>query len=164
MNNKIKIFIIASILLNILLGGMLAGHLLRVAKHRDHLPPLYEETINIEKAKLEKFRKVLHNAHLNNRDLYEKIRETRNKALEILTDETFDEFAYQKHVEILHGLRGQMMQRFANAVKKLAMELTSEDRADLAEILRHPPPPQGHRPTTDHKDIAPSEEVSRPSL
>lgn len=146
MNNKIKAFILASILLNVLLGGVILGHVLKMARYGRHLPPLSEEQLNLHGEKLERFREILHGAHLENRDLYEKIRQAREEALEILTAETFDESAYQKQVEILHNLRGQMMQRFADAVKKLAKELTPNERAALAEILRHPPPPDGHRP------------------
>lgn len=146
MSRKVKILILASVLLNVLLTGMILGHFSHWIGHtwsRSHAVDLPQEKKDYIQAALRK-------AFKENRSLHDEMRRRREHTLRILKTEPFDEAAYQREVENIHTLRGQMMQHLADTVKKLAKELSPEERQALAEILRRPPPykrlPGGYPP------------------
>ncbi len=146
MSRKIKIFIMASVLFNLLLAGVLAGHL----SHRWGTAHRWQAKIELPKERQDHIRAVLRKAFKENRPLYDAMKQSREEALRILKAEPFDEDAYQHEVEKLHALRGKVMQHLADTVKELAKELTPKEREALAAILRRPPPykrlPGGYPP------------------
>ncbi|HWP47466.1 MAG TPA: periplasmic heavy metal sensor [Candidatus Limnocylindrales bacterium] len=142
MSRKIKILMLGSLFLNILLIGASIGHISH-SLGRNHWgrKPGPEFTVQLPKDKEKLFFETMEKARLENKEIYRQIRETREKAIAILTAPEFDEAAYQREVEKLHELRGQMKQRFANATIELAKQFNQTERKALAEYLRHPPPP-----------------------
>lgn len=140
MSKKIKILIIGSLLLNVLLIGVIIGHI----SHRLSREPFFrrharEFAVKLPADKRELFSKTMEGVHLENREIHRQIREARKRALRILTAPEFDEAAYQTEVDKLNRLRGHMMQRLADVTKELAKQLDQEERKGLAEHLRHPP-------------------------
>jgi uncharacterized membrane protein len=148
MNKTIKILIICSVLINILLIGVIFGHVShRVTGKRFIRRQAPEFTVKLPADKKELFFETMKKVHLDNRDIHRKIRGEREKTISILTAPVFDETAYQTQVKKVHELRGFMMQRLADATEDLANQFTQEERVALAEHLRHPPrPPRGERP------------------
>lgn len=146
MSRKIRAFILVSILLNLLLGGVILGHVLKVMGRGGHLPDIGSKDMRISAEQLTRIRTQLHAAHLANGELFELVWQQRKKALQTILDEPFDEVSYQQQIESIHHLRGQAMQRIADEVKTMALKLNSNERAALAEILRHPPPPESPVP------------------
>ncbi len=145
MSKKMKTLIVVSLLLNVLLVGIIIGH----ALHRfggKHFFRRYgaELTVRLPADKEKLFFETMKQVHMENKDIRKQIRETREKAISILTAPEFDETAYQIEAEKLHELRGRMMQQLAGATKELAAHFNQEERKALAKHLRRPPrPPLG---------------------
>lgn len=87
--------------------------------------------------KAELFLKTVEKVHLNNRNIYNQIREERKEAMKILAAPEFDEAAYQLELKKLHKLGDLMMQGLANATIELARQFGQEERRALAQHLRH---------------------------
>ncbi len=140
-----KTLIVVSLLLNVLLIGIIVGHV----SHRfggKHFFRRYgsELTVKLPADKEKLFFETMKQVHMENKDIRKQIRETREKAISILTAPEFDETAYQIEAEKLHELRGRMMQQLAAATKELATHFNQEERKALAKHLRRPPrPPLG---------------------
>ena len=151
MTKTIKLLILGSVVLNILLIGVIIGHVsYRLGwkeSGRRHVPEL---AVKLPADKEELFLQTMKGVHLENRNVLRQIRDTRERALSVLTAPEFDEAAYQNEVVKLHWLRGLMMQRLAGAAKELAKQFNQEERKALAEHLRRPPrPPLGARSMHD---------------
>jgi uncharacterized membrane protein len=141
MSRKIKILMLGSLFLNILLIGASIGHISH-SLGRDYFDrePKPKFTAQLPRDKEKLFFEAMEKARLENKDIYRQIRETREKAIAILTAPEFDEEAYRREVEKLHELRSQMKQRFANTTIELAKQFNQAERKALAEYLRRPPP------------------------
>lgn len=142
MSKKMKVLIIGSLLLNVLFVGVIIGNmsdcLLRERFWGRHAREIGSK-LSKDKAKL--FLDTVERVHLNNRDLHKQIRETRERAMKILTAREFDEAAYQIEVDKLHKLRGLMMRRFADATIELTRQFNRKERRVLAQYLRRPERP-----------------------
>jgi uncharacterized membrane protein len=141
MSNRIRALVIASLLLNILFTGIFIGHFFRLIESP---PPPHEieaSDFNLTDKQLLRIEESLHATHRANQPLFEKIQEKKDKALLILKSSPFDAVAYQAHVDAIHQLRGRSLQQIVDTVKELAPMLDDSERAALAEIMRHPPPP-----------------------
>jgi len=143
MTKSIKAFIIASVLLNLLLAGVIFGH----ASKRFMRPPEgIIATLPQEKRAL--YEDAMDKAEAENKTLHEAFVSSRRASGKILRTEPFDRAAYMAEMQKAHEIRGQMMQRMANSVAELAGKFTPEERAILAKSLREramhkgaPPPP-----------------------
>jgi uncharacterized membrane protein len=146
MGTRIRILVIASLLLNVLLIGVLIGNishrLFREEFPRRH-PLELAGKLPADKEKL--YFEMMERVNLENREVRKKIDEARDRVLSILRAPEFDEASYQVEAAKLDKLHGLMMQRFAEATKELAKQLNQEERKVLAEFLRQPPPPPPHR-------------------
>ena len=143
MTRNMKILIVASLVLNLLLAGVIIGN---VSHHmgRKHFGSKQHEQKLVAKLPPEKqrlFRDVMERAHAESDDIRKQIGETRERALSILTAPEFDERSFQAEVEKLHDLRGLKMQRLADATKELAKQFDAEERTVLGGYLKRPPPP-----------------------
>jgi uncharacterized membrane protein len=141
MSRKIKILILASLLLNILLSGIIIGdvshRLGRDRFDRKHGPE-FAGQLPEDKKKL--FFEAMEKIRLENKDIYKQMRETRGKSISILIAPEFDAKAYQREIEKLHELRGLVTQRLANTTKELAKQFNQEERRALAVYIRRPLP------------------------
>ena len=145
MSTKIKVLTIASLLLNVLLIGVVIGDM----SHRSDREPFWgrhgqEMASRLPENKAELFRETLQRVHLHNKDVHKKIRESRKRAMKILTAPEFDEAAYRVEVDKIHELKGFMKRRLADATIDLAKQFDQEERKALAQHLKRPPrPPRG---------------------
>jgi uncharacterized membrane protein len=138
-----KILIVASLVLNVLLAGVIMGNVSH-QMGRKYLGFKQHERKLVAKLPPEKqrlFRDAMERAHLECEDLRKQIGNTRERALSILTAPEFDERAFQAEVEKLHDLRGMIAQRLADATMELAKQFDSEERKVLGGYLKRPPPP-----------------------
>jgi len=137
MSNKIKIILTVSIILNVLLVGVLIGlyaddfkehKKMRADMHRslDKLPD--------EKAKLVK--KTMRGLHKETKKTRKHVRKTRENINNIISAPVFDESAYDKEIENLQRLQSEIMVKFGNATKELAVQLEQEEREIVAELLK----------------------------
>ncbi len=147
MSRVIKIVLIASLLFNVLFTGAAIGYFSHFFLKRNHpgktqhphlLPELPPEKQRI-------FLETMKKTHLLNRDIHKKLKKARQRAIEIVADENFNENDYLIVVKQIHNYRLEMMERLANATIELADKFNSRERAILAEMLRHPPPPLEER-------------------
>jgi uncharacterized membrane protein len=137
MSKKMKMMVISSLLLNALLIGVIIGNW----SHRfgrEHFIGRHAELISkLPQEKAELFLKTVERAHLNNRNIYHRIREVRKEAMKILAAPEFDEAAYRLELKKLHELGDLMMQGLANATIELARQFSQKERRVLAQHLRH---------------------------
>ena len=138
MSKKMKILIFSSLLLNVLLTGVVIGDV----SHRFHKEYFVRKSVEEFASKLPGDKAALlletvERVHLNNRDAYNQIRETREEAMKLLSADEFDEAAYRLQVEKIHKLRSLMKRRLADATIELAKQFSQEERRALAQHLRH---------------------------
>lgn len=143
MNNKLKLMIFCSLLLNVLFIGAAVGFF-----YNHDTPPPEERILSI-----------LNNAHIaperriglknkvsqmqrGNNTRWEEIKKVREESLQILTAETFDATAYREKLSELFNSRDKHHKRMTNLIVEIASELSQKDRMALAEALRRPPPPR----------------------
>jgi uncharacterized membrane protein len=140
MSKKVKILVVASVVLNVLLAGVIIGHVAQMnrwsAFRNDRalaakLPP----------EKYNRFTEVMGGARAECKQIRRQIRETRKLTLGILMAPKFDEPSFQREVEKLRELRGQVSDRMAGATLQLAREFDPEERKLLGRYLERPPRP-----------------------
>jgi uncharacterized membrane protein len=139
-SKKIKILILCSLLLNVLLIGIIVGHLShRITGEESLRRRAPDLAVKLPPDKKVLFLETMKRVRRENRHIHRQIREARKRTLSILTAPEFNEASYQREVEKLHNLRGLMMQRLAEASKELAKKFNRGERKALAEFLRRPP-------------------------
>jgi uncharacterized membrane protein len=129
MKPTVKIFIIASVLLNILMAGVIAGHFGKRYVGNDHFKTLPADSQETLGAAMDKVKS-------DNTTLQEQLTASRKKAAGLLKTEPFDRAAYLSEMERGHKLRGQMASKMALAIADVAEQFTPEQRAALADALR----------------------------
>lgn len=139
MSRSIKIILVCSLLLNMLLGGMFAGHML----HR-----WQEETWDWHNTKLhaslppekrQMLEEAMESAFSKNRDMFREIKQAREETLQILSAPTFDAKAYDASLDKISTLYQQRKERMSKAIKKLAKSFNQQERTALAELLDRRP-------------------------
>ncbi|MCD6034283.1 MAG: hypothetical protein K0R63_24 [Rickettsiales bacterium] len=139
MSPKIKAFLLLSTLLNIMLIGIIAGHMIHKASTMsERRPPFKHLTEQLPEEKREKFQQHMAELRKANAPLREETKQIRNEAIEILTAEAFDAVAYQKKIEELHALQWKMKHQMSKLFTETAKELNQEERALLSSMLKMP--------------------------
>lgn len=140
MNKKIKIFIILSVVLNVLFVGLFCGF---VINHPHHFGSGGDMDKVLEKSNLPVERQAFIKTNLNiifdigyPREEMEKMRD---EAFKILTAENFDEVAYQEQMNKISDTRSQQRKNMGEAIKNIAKQLSLPERQALAEILKNMP-------------------------
>lgn len=139
MNKKIKILIIISLLLNILLSGLVLGHLYRHFTKRG-VPPHMESALKtLPSAKQQEFRDAMGAMHEENKAAQQAVKEARKALAETVRAEFFDPLLYQTRVNALQLLQAQQRQHMADVIKDLAQQWNEEERQVLSGMLMRPP-------------------------
>lgn len=132
---------VASILLNILLVGVIIGDASHKMSRRAPFTSLEEElSARLPEDRKAVVEKTIKSVSSESRELRKQIKDSREKALSALTDPEFDEASFEKEIKQLHDLRLLKMRRMADATKELAGQLNQEERRILAKTLGHRPP------------------------
>jgi len=137
MSNKIKIFLTVSIILNVLLVGVLIGMSADdIKEHRKMRADMHRSinTLPEEKAKLVK--QTMRGLHKETRKTRKQVRNTREKINEIISAPEFDVSGYDAEINSLKELQAQIMDKFSEATKELALQLEQDERKVVAELLK----------------------------
>jgi uncharacterized membrane protein len=135
MNQKLKWVILASIILNVLLVGILFGQL----PHRFDREAYYQRVMDQAVKKLPQseqaaFRRKMDQMRTEAEPIRNQIREARDETIRIVTTEPFDESAFDREVKRVNDLRVQM----SGILKKAAKQWPPEERRALGEALKRP--------------------------
>ncbi len=140
MSKRLKIILFISIIVNVLLIGVVIGHFstrFLAKKHfKDHFPEISTE-LPVEKQEM--LREAMTNLHKESRGIKRKIHKVRKQIVKILTAPEFNEQLYDKKVQELHNLHGEMAKGLSDVTKKLAVKFTPSERRVLAEIIKRRP-------------------------
>lgn len=156
MTSPLRTPLILSLVINLLMVGLVAGFFL--LRPPPPPPPPQEQTLSavdevaaqLPEEKATRLRDTMAKAFEEVKEKKKLMKKARNQTTAILRAEQFDPEAYQQEVSRLHALRGEMMQRMANATMEAAAELNPEERALLADTFKRyhgywrkcAPPPQ----------------------
>ena len=151
MKQSIKAFIIASVLLNLLMAGVIFGH---IGRHylwqRDRMSS-QELAGVLPEDKFKLFEQVMQRTEEDTSNLHEQLEEARTRAADILKAEPFNRQAYLAQIKNMQDLRAQITQHMAQSIAGFAEELTPTERVALADTLRRSGPLLHSRKTCDAK-------------
>jgi uncharacterized membrane protein len=139
MNRTIKLTFVASLILNVLLVGVLLGRLPRdVGFGRQQrieraLRDLPEPTQTRLREKLQQMRAA-------GDPIRKQIVAAREEALAIISNDPFDEAAYDRQVGKINDLQMERFQKVGQVAKEIVRDLPAEERRLFAAVLRRPPP------------------------
>ena len=143
MTKALKLVFLGSLVLNLLLLGVILGHVPRGLE-----TPSPTRTLRMEEALKKvpepaqsRFREKFAQIRAVNDPLRQQIDEARAETLRLLAAEQFDEAAYDRQISKIEELRSQMYRRMGQDFKQTAKEFSAEERRMLADVLRRPPPP-----------------------
>jgi uncharacterized membrane protein len=142
MNRNIKFAFIASLILNVLLIGVLLGQsprrfdggVLRQRRMDQALKDLPEAAQTRLREKFQQLRAAAD-------PLFEQIRKNEEEAVQLLGKEPFDESAYDRRVSKITEMRVEMTKKLSQVVKDASKDMSADERARFAQLLRRPPPP-----------------------
>lgn len=139
MSKTAKLVFLASLILNIMLLGVVLGH----------VPRSFSGTPSRQERMEQGLKKLPEPAQSRIRAVFARIRAagdpvrdqmdgSRAEALRLLGAERFDEAAYDREVAKFDRLREQMFTQMGQAIKQAAKELSPDERRMLADVLRRP--------------------------
>jgi uncharacterized membrane protein len=135
MNQKLKWIVLASILLNALLVGILFGQLPRRMDRDVYRQQIMEQAVKkLPESTRDPFRQKLADMRAAAEPIRSQIREARDESIRIVTTEPFDEAAFDRQVKKINDLRVQM----ANILKEAAKNLPPDQRRALGETMKRP--------------------------
>lgn len=129
MSKKIKILFTISVLLNVVLIGMAAGHMVKRWNHS----PMETAMKEMSPEGRHIVARELQNAFRDGHDDMRKMRQTKKELKKILTAEEFDADAFESAAEKMHEMRSEMGEKRIDVTKGLAKKLSREDRSALAK-------------------------------
>lgn len=136
MNNKIKIALTVSIILNFLFAGLLIGNVSKSFLHdkSDH-SSFMEMTEKLPPEKQKLFMERIETLKEEHKKVKQDIRNTKKEIADILRAPDFDEQLYEMKISEMHNLYRGKAKNMANTIKELAVQFTPEEREVLAEML-----------------------------
>ena len=142
MTKTVKLVFLVSLVLNILLLGVILGHVPRSLEGRPSRQERMEKALQELPDSVEaRFREKFQQIRAAGEPQRQQMDSARAEALRLLGGEPFDDAAYDQQVSKIDGLREEMFKRMGQVVKQTAKELTPEERRMFADLLRRPPPP-----------------------
>lgn len=143
MTKAVKLAFLVSLVFNLLLLGVILG---QVPRGLEATPPTRQQRMEeglkkVPEPTQSRFREKFAQIRTSSDPLRQQIDEARAETLRLLSAEPFDEAAYDRQVNKIEELRGEMFKRMGQSMKQTAKELSPEERRMLADLLRRPPPP-----------------------
>jgi len=135
MSRKIKVLVVASVVLNVLLAGVMIGSLAHQVGRWSAFRQDRALAAKLPPEKYRLFTEVMGGARSECKQIRKQIKATRAQTLGILTAPEFDEQSFQREVERLRDLRGQVSDRMAGATLQLARQFNPEERRLLGKYL-----------------------------
>jgi uncharacterized membrane protein len=135
MNRFLKLFIAVSVLLNLLLAGIVIGHMCHSFIGQGKHATLQDVAMALPADKREHVQDTVSHADLDISVLRQQLGEARKKAVSILKAEPFDKNAYLAQMQAIRQIRGQITERTTAVVTGLAAQSSPQERAAMAGIL-----------------------------
>jgi len=137
MNSSLKLFIIFSVLLNILLVAVVAGHIGRCLLYSSSHPFAFtysEIAESLPENRRAIFIDTMQHADDDSRGLQEQFDSSRKQAATLLKAQPFDKQAYLAQIKTTNDLRDSLAARIAETIAGLAQQFTPEERIILADV------------------------------
>jgi uncharacterized membrane protein len=142
MTKRVKLVFLASLVLNLLLLGIIVGHVPRALDARPTRQQRIEEALRkLPEPAQSRLREKFSEIRAAAEPLREQSDDARTEAIRLLSADAFDEAAYDRQVSKIEELRAETFKRMGQVIKKTAKEISPEERRMLAEVLRRPSPP-----------------------
>ena len=128
-----KHLLMASLALNLLMGGAIAGHFIKEANRphwREAMAQSMPESVQPQ------FRSMMEDLREKKKPMRDEIRASRDKMMEIMKAPEFDEAAYDAESKRIHELRSQMKQQMSIAMKEMMKTLSAEERTQMADAMQ----------------------------
>jgi uncharacterized membrane protein len=139
MNKALKVTLLASIILNVLLVGVLLGQLPTRFATRSSFQQRMDTAINdLPEPARSRFRDKMEQTRKEVQTIRDEIQKARNETIRVFVADPFDGAAYDRHVSHITELRVELGKRMAASMKEFATGLPSEQRQMLAEGLKRP--------------------------
>ena len=141
MSKPLKLAFLASLVLNIILIGVILGHLPRNWQGAASRQERVEQALRaLPEPAQSHIREKL--AHIRAADdpLQPQMDAARAEAVRLLAAEPFDEAAYNRQISTIDEVREQMFKLTGQAIRRAAKELSPDERRMLADVLRRPTP------------------------
>lgn len=131
MTKKTKIILSTSLIFNVLLIGIIGGHVIdRYKKHPWHA---MKEQLSPESRNL--VGRTFQSGFREIKPIGDEARKIRAELVKILTAEEFNEDAYDKIAQKMLDISGKMDAHKIETVKTLAMQMSVEDRVIMADKM-----------------------------
>ncbi|HOO82331.1 MAG TPA: periplasmic heavy metal sensor [Alphaproteobacteria bacterium] len=131
MDKKIKIVLVGSVVLNLLLGGMVGGHVYK----RWSAHPWHEVKEQLSPESRNLVGRTFQSAFREIKPLGDKARKARVDLVKILSADDFDEEAYDKAAAKMLEIGGEMKAHKVETIKTLAAQLSVEERRKMADRM-----------------------------
>ena len=142
MNRNIKFAFIASPILNVLLIGVLLGQSPRRFDRGALRQQRMDQALkDLPEAGQTRVRERLQQLRAAAEPLFEQIRKSEEQAVQLLGKAPFDEPAYDRQVSKIIETRVEMTKQLSQVAKDASKNLSADERAHFAQMLRRPPPP-----------------------
>jgi uncharacterized membrane protein len=142
MTKRVKLVFLASLVLNLLLLGIIVGHLPRGSDARPTRPQRMEEALKkLPEPAQSRLREKFSEIRAAAEPLRQQGDDARAEAIRLLGADPFDENAYNRQMRKIEALRGETFRRMEQVIKQTAQELAPEERRMMAEVLRRPARP-----------------------
>lgn len=133
-----KIVLAISLAINILLIGLIAGHLSNNSTQRrfdDKHKCQYcrKHRHGSKKAIHDKFVKL----HDKKQEMFKQVKLARKEVFKVLTAEEFDPVLYDQKSEELHKAYARIAQTMSQTIKETATGLSQKERIELVKDLKH---------------------------
>lgn len=131
MKTGIKIIFTVSLLLNVLLLGVVGGHV--YAQWKDH--PWQDVREELSPEARNHAARIFQSAFRKIREVGDEARKARGELVKILSAETFDAKAFDKEAAKLAEARAEITTLKIAATKEVAMALDAQERAKMAQRM-----------------------------
>jgi uncharacterized membrane protein len=142
MSKGLKIFLAVSVLLNVLLIGVLAGtfsHTFFWRMEKGKRAFMFMKELPHEKR--EKVMETIKQMKKESLETRKKIKKKRDEVIDVFSAPEFDPALFDRKVAELHALMGELTNEIADETKKIASDLSQEERKAIADIIRRGPGP-----------------------
>ena len=139
MNRNIKFAFIASLILNVLLIGVLLGQSPRRFDRGTMRQQRMDQALkDLPEAAQTRLREKFQQLRAAADPLFEQIRKNEEQAVQLLGKEPFDESAYDRQVSKITEMRVEMTKKMSQVAKDASKDLSADERARFAQLLRRP--------------------------
>ena len=142
MKPSVKLFVIASLLLNVLLVGVMLGRMGRdfmppppPVQSGDAPPPYEAMAKTLPEPARAPYLEAMHRYEADTAHKHADLERLREESADLLKAEPFDKKAYVAKTEEIRKLRSELAGKMMLTVANLAGSLSQEERAGLAELV-----------------------------